>query len=918
MAVCTVCRVAPLGGKDRFCFQCGIKLRKLKLELPSLLVIDAERAREQVLWVEGRLVNAGQFPDRAHVLTPDVPWIQVFGEADGPAPEDGWELLPGAGTPVRLRVHVPGALPDDSPGPRRITLHARGEQDGDGEDGAQATLQLQKPPRAVVTWTDGADYCVDDGPAEVRGELAVAEPWPAPLEVRSAVPWAEASLVPGEPIRVSAQLRGDALTAELGDARPASVPFLLHMRFPGLEGWWEVTADLSLRWPPLLVVEDTTREPADQGALDWRLPAGRSWRLGLRFANRGGMCLVVRTAAFEPASVPLYPVQRLPQDDAPWILGPGESRVVTVVVNVPAEPLKIEATLSIATSMSAQPEISVPLQIESYHPPEFKGAVGIDFGTTSSCIAVWRPGVDEPETGFLAGGYSLFGSEVHFGDLLSSSIRYHARVGDQLRTWEVGAEVDADSLSAANDFVLYSVKRQLGTEANMPVRFVDQQEGGAFPVIEIAADIVQQLVQDAELRLQQRIRRCALTHPARFSTRVLRDLQATLERRGINIEHFLAEPVAAAIHHVRRRTPTPGEADYHLLVLDLGGGTSDIALLHVVDLLQPETNERIVRPRLLQVTGNRWAGGDDVTWAILELFLTRDDLSDETVATYLPMLKPHEIPQLRERVRAIPRAERRSDPLLGRAFVHAEQAKRDRSLGIAGHTATGGIITNRGELEPILDAFLRESRLLEMATELVRKAELDAPPEILLVGQSWMDPYLRQRVQEAFPGAVVHPDALTPRELKAPVALGAGFAHAVTGEHDYGFQVLTQGLDTLPPARLGTVRIDHALGRMVFHPVVDTDHRAREWHVLPIAAARARRVEIYENSGGSNELQREIGGFRIDNPEIRRIGTVALAEHVPEGTSDEELAAARLKIRFGPEHRVELMLDPLTEPWILP
>jgi hypothetical protein len=56
---------------------------------------------------------------------------------------------------------------------------------------------------------------MDEGEAEVRGELTVTAPWPAPLEVRAAVAWAKASLVPGEPVRVSARICGEALAAAL-------------------------------------------------------------------------------------------------------------------------------------------------------------------------------------------------------------------------------------------------------------------------------------------------------------------------------------------------------------------------------------------------------------------------------------------------------------------------------------------------------------------------------------------------------------------------------------------------------------------------------------------------------------------------------------------------------------------------------
>ncbi|HST57545.1 MAG TPA: Hsp70 family protein [Longimicrobium sp.] len=908
MTVCTVCRVAPLGGKDRFCFHCGARLRKLTLELPSLLVIDAERARQQVLWVEGRLVNAGQFPDRAHVLTPDVPWVQVFGETDGPAPDGGWELLPGAGTPVRLRVHIPGALPDDSPGPRRITLHARGEQDGEGRDDAQATLQLQKPPQALITWTDGADYCVDDGPAEVRGDLVVAEPWPAPLEVQSAVRWAEASLVPGEPARVSARIRGDALTTELGDGRPASVPLLLQMRFPGLEGWWEVSADLALRWPPLLVVFDEERKPAADGGISWRLPSGRRWRLALKFENRGGMDLVVRGAALEPELSSIYPLQRLPSEDAPWILGPGASRIITVLVDLPDEPVTIETSLRVTTSMSSQPELLVRLRVEAYHVPDFAGWVGIDFGTTSSCVSVWRQGAARPETGMLFGGYRVAGSSPIATDILPSSIRYRSRPAAHLRTWEIGAR----SRLAPGDVVLHSIKRHLGSDASLAVRYVDQQEDGELSPVEVAADIIEQLVLDAEARLQRRIRHCALTHPARFSIRALQELCAALKDRGIAVDPQLPEPVAAALHHVVRHPPA-GASDYHLLVVDLGGGTSDLALLRIQDRFEDDAGirRRSIRPELLSVTGNRWAGGDDITWAILERFFGRVD-TDEAASKSLGSLNVEQVRLIRKALLSTPRNKRRSDSLLSEGFSLADKAKQKQTEG-------GSEAGDLGEeLTEIIDAFLEESALLRMGRDLLKAAGVaEEGVHLLLVGQSWMNKHLQKRVFDAFPCAVIRPGEFTPQTLKAPVALGASLAHALSGHHDLGFDLDRTGIVRMPPARIGTLRLDPDTGAQVFFPLVKTDGAFESWQEVPIRLTRGRLVTIWENSGGSNELDFEIGGLRTSNPELRQIGVVRIGDHVPDAVEDGELVKGRLEIRLNREQQVELKIDPVAAPWIL-
>ena len=225
--------------------------------------------------------------------------------------------------------------------------------------------------------------------------------------------------------------------------------------------------------------------------------------------------------------------------------------------------------------------------------------IGIDLGTTNSCVAVMEGG--EPVV--------ITNSE---GNRTTPSVVGISKSGERL----VGQVAKRQAITNSDNTVM-SIKRHMGT--NYKVNLA----GKDYTPQEISAMILQKLKADAESYLGEEVHDAVITVPAYFTDSQRQATKDAGKIAGLNVMRIINEPTAAALAYGIDK----GE-DHTILVFDLGGGTFDVSIL--------ELGDGIFEVRA--TSGNNRLGGDDfdekiIDWRIIEFKKqTGIDLSGDKTA----------------------------------------------------------------------------------------------------------------------------------------------------------------------------------------------------------------------------------------------------------------------------------------------
>jgi len=182
-------------------------------------------------------------------------------------------------------------------------------------------------------------------------------------------------------------------------------------------------------------------------------------------------------------------------------------------------------------------------------------AVGIDLGTTNSCVSVLEGG--EPTVIANAEGARTTPSIVAF-----------AKNGEVL----VGEVAKRQSVTNV-DRTIRSVKRHMGTNWSMDI------DGKKYTAQEISARVLQKLKRDAEAYLGETVTDAVITVPAYFNDAQRQATKEAGEIAGLNVLRIINEPTAAALAYGLDKA----DQEQTILVFDLGGGTFDVSLLEIGD-----------------------------------------------------------------------------------------------------------------------------------------------------------------------------------------------------------------------------------------------------------------------------------------------------------------------------------------------
>ena len=198
--------------------------------------------------------------------------------------------------------------------------------------------------------------------------------------------------------------------------------------------------------------------------------------------------------------------------------------------------------------------------------------IGIDLGTTNSCVALYEGG--EPVVIPNAEGSRTTPSVVAF-----------SKTGERM----VGQVAKRQAITNPDRTVI-SIKRDMGTDKKVAI------DGKNYTPQEISAMILQKLKSDAENYLGTKVTQAVITVPAYFSDAQRQATKDAGKIAGLEVLRIINEPTAAALAYGLDK-----ELDQKILIFDLGGGTFDVSLLEISDGVF----------EVLATAGNNRLGGDD-------------------------------------------------------------------------------------------------------------------------------------------------------------------------------------------------------------------------------------------------------------------------------------------------------------------
>jgi molecular chaperone DnaK len=205
--------------------------------------------------------------------------------------------------------------------------------------------------------------------------------------------------------------------------------------------------------------------------------------------------------------------------------------------------------------------------------------IGIDLGTTNSCVAV------------MEGGEAVVIPNAE-GNRTTPSVVAFSKDGERM----VGQVAKRQAITNPDRTVI-SIKREMGSDYKVDI------DGKKYTPQEISAMILQKLKSDAEAYLGQTVTEAVITVPAYFTDAQRQATKDAGKIAGLEVKRIINEPTAAALAY-----GVDKESDQKIMVYDLGGGTFDVSVLEVGDGVI----------EVLATAGNNRLGGDDFDKCIMD------------------------------------------------------------------------------------------------------------------------------------------------------------------------------------------------------------------------------------------------------------------------------------------------------------
>jgi molecular chaperone DnaK len=379
--------------------------------------------------------------------------------------------------------------------------------------------------------------------------------------------------------------------------------------------------------------------------------------------------------------------------------------------------------------------------------------IGIDLGTTNSCVAVMEGG-------------SARVIENAEGDRTTPSVVAFAEDGEVL----VGAAAKRQAVTNPENTV-HAVKRLMGRKFNedvvqkdvkeMPYKIVEADNGDAWVQVrdkkmappEISARTLQKMKATAEDYLGEEVTEAVITVPAYFNDSQRQATKDAGKIAGLEVKRIINEPTSAALAYGLDKQG----GDRKVAVYDLGGGTFDISIIEIAEVEGEHQFE------VLSTTGDTFLGGEDFDRAIID-HLIAEFKKDQGIDLGQDRLALQRLKEAAEKAKIELSSAQQTEVNL--PYITADQAG-PKHLNMK---------LTRAKLESLVEDLVK--RTIGPCKEAIKEAGLSASDvdEVILVGGQTRMPKVQEAVKEAFgkdPRKDVNPDEA--------VALGAAIQAGVLG-----------------------------------------------------------------------------------------------------------------------------------------